>query len=179
MAEEKMVRALLQELQNIVSDGQRFAKTFIAYTKNELTDEEFIEQCSDIFHEDQNIEKSARSFIRLIIEHLLILKYGVDTTAWNHLRQEIRTFQLNLSDCLDWDLKTRETVIINNLREIMPLIYKRGIKTYKDHEEDDSNPFPNPNLKLILKALPKDCPWTLEELVEGSINVLLLKLPTI
>jgi len=173
MIEEDMARAILQELQNIANDGQKFAHTLIAFTENTITKGEFIELCAEIFNEAGNLERSSRSFLRLIIAHLLLLKYGVDITAHRHISNEIEAFQKNLDEDLNWGLKTQETTVINKLRELMPLIYLRGIRTYRDHDKE------NPNLKTITRSLPEQCPWTLEELVEGSINVLLLKLPTI
>jgi len=171
MSDEKAVNPLIEELRKTINDGQRFAKTFIAYTKNELTDEEFIEQCSDIFPADKNIQKEARNFLRQIIEHLFLLKYQIDVSPWDDFEYELIKNQMDLIIYLDWDLETQETLIINNLEEEMPQIYAAGIRTYTNSDKK------NPNLKVILESIPEQCPWTLDELVEGEPEDLILRLP--
>jgi len=166
-----MARAILLELKNVANDSQRFAQTLIAFTENKITKDEFSELCTEIFQEDGSIEKSSKSFLKNIIEHLPLLKYGIDTTARKHLTHEIRGYQKSLAKNLAWWHGPRRTTIINDLIDLLPLIYLQGIRTYKRHDRK------NPNLKQIMNSLPEQCPWTLDELVEGEPEDLILRLP--
>lgn len=175
MTDEKIVNAAIQRLEEIVDQGQRFAQLLIAFTENTITKGEFVELCAEIFNESRNVLKSSKSYLRLIVEHLLILKYGMDEDSHNHISIEIVEFRRSLRDDLNWGRKDQQTNLINHLKEALPDIYLDGIDAYREHATESK--IKTPNLKKILTALPSECPWTLEEIITNDLDDLLSYLP--
>jgi len=173
MANEKM------KLDEIIDSEERFSEIVIAFTENKISKDEFIEICRKIFnHLDRsNIYKTSQSYLRLIIEHLLLLQYRVEEESRNFLLWEIVEFRRSLRCDLLWGRKNQETNLIDHLKDSLPAIYLYGIDAYR--ERATVSRIKTPKLKKILVALPKECPWTLEELLESRVADLILELPEI
>ena len=73
-------------------------------------------------------------------------------------------------DITDWKDKKRDTNLINTINNILDNIYGIGVAYYKD----DAKKYPD--LVDGLELIPEECPWTLEELLDESIDHLLDKL---
>jgi hypothetical protein len=174
ITEEKR-QALLSELQQTLEDGMKFANALVAFNDGTITKEDFANIFEEIITEvaDKKDRRACEKSLIRIIERLLLLKYGIDAMAQPHLKHEIFDFQMDVISDLDWDTKEPETRMINTIIERLPITYVRSIR---DYEEDDEA---NSKMKAILNSLPVDCPWSLDELLDASIETLIGKLPEI
>ncbi|MDJ0845967.1 DUF29 domain-containing protein [Crocosphaera sp.] len=111
---------------------------------NELDVENLIEELDDLGQERQN---QVKSLLKQIIIHLLLLEYWHNEYERNHRhwQGEILNFRDQLNDRIT-------TNFYNYLNENLSIIYKKARKYVA--------------VKSGLETLPKECPYTLAELLD-------------
>lgn len=131
----------------------------------------------EIFVEDSNKEDDCYTFLARMIEHLLKLKYcSSQIVIIRNRRGWLNIVKIKRDDVIDkvkWISKKRKESYINYLREELQNIYEDGIGYYKKASKE------YPDLKIGFLVIPKECPWTLEELMDNDIDDILSKLPRI
>ena len=132
--------------------------------------EQFSESVDELYLESNRSEANKTgSFIRQMIIHLFKLKYGKDLNSHDHLRDEIENFRDEVIMILRWDTMKKLPNIIRLVVDDIDLDYQRAVRKFKRTKNLDND-------YLSIQNLPNQCPWILEELMDNSIDDLLLKL---
>jgi hypothetical protein len=164
---EKFMEAL-ERIDKLNNELRKIKNVIICIQEGQEVSEDFDDE---IFMEDSDAFVIASSNLSRMMEHLLKLKYSTSTRFIRKWTNEIETgFRRIVQDRSGWYTKKSKTNVIKDLREGMQDIYDYGITFYiKDAKKFD-------NLKDGIKLIPKECPWTLDELMELDIDELLEKL---
>lgn len=119
--------------------------------------------------------KVVSSRLERMIEHLLKLGY---CSNQNDLNRDARQWNISIDKqrnevytLLQWYEKKRETNIILRVVDMIPSIYRGGIRRYISASDHNQSLFINKDL------IPSECPWTLDELMDNEIADLVEKLP--
>lgn len=159
----------LERIELLNDELNKVKRALIAASEGKPFNEAFNDE---VFLEEKSFEKKCRKYLTTMMEHLLKLKYCTNDRNNAQWLNTIRTKRRDTMNEVNWMSKNnRDTnlckFIINNLQDF----YETSVEYYKD----DANEYPDliPGQKMI----PKECPWTLDELMEDSIDNLLDKLP--
>lgn len=121
------------------------------------------------------ISRWNRAFHALTImtEHLLLLKmkFYTEDRPHDNWGNTVKTSQSEAAAITEWNKKERDTVLTEYLSGALQEIYEAGVKRY--HKVSDRYP----SRKDRPQTIPGHCPWTLEELVNGTAEELLEHLP--
>jgi len=116
-----------------------------------------------------------RSYHALVTltEHLLLLKMKYYTKDRKHGNwgNTIRTSRLRAASDTGWDMREPDTMLIDYLSGAIQEIYEAGVRRYQKESVF------YPNRKDRTQTVPEHCPWSLEELINGTVDELLEKLP--
>lgn len=119
--------------------------------------------------------KIVSSRLERMIEHILKLAY---CSNQNDLNRDARQWKISIDKqrnevytLLQWYENKRETNIIVRVMDMIPSIYRGGVRRYMYASDD------NPSLFINKDLIPTECPWTLEELMDDTIVSLVEKLP--
>lgn len=134
----------------------------------------FQEAVKEEVYIEERIRKN-RAFLALTImtEHLLLLKMKFYTEDRPHGNwgNTVKISQSEAAAVTGWNKKERDTVLTEYLSGALQDIYKVGVKRY--HKVSDRYP----SRKDRSQTIPEHCPWTLEELMDGTVEGLLEHLP--
>lgn len=83
----------------------------------------------------------------------------------------IRNNRLRVAAYIGWDQKGRDVILIDYLSDALQDIYEAGVERYKKASEY------YPNRVDRSQLIPEHCPWSLEELINDTVDELLEKLP--
>lgn len=110
------------------------------------------------------------SRIERMIEHLLKLAY---CDSYYYIRRDARGWVISvkkqkksLYSSLRWGEKKRKTNIINVIKSRMQEIYNNGVYAYSLAIDENSS------LESNRGIIPKDCPWSLENLMDEDVVTL-------
>nr|DAW78307.1 MAG TPA: protein of unknown function DUF29 [Caudoviricetes sp.] len=110
------------------------------------------------------------SRIEQMIEHLLKLAY---CDNYHYIRRDARGWVISvkkqkksLYSSLRWGEKKRKTNIINSIKSRMQEIYNNGVYAYNLAIDENSS------LESNSVIIPKNCPWSLENLMDEGIVTL-------
>ena len=134
----------------------------------------------EYFVENVNRTKPFR-VAALMMEHLLKLGYA-DTTNWEYLRLSMIWQNHFHGHRRDMGLIEKKSGanwenIVDQMKNNIDDIYERAKAIYimKANKYKDDNDI----LSRGIPLLPKDCPWTIKELLNDYITILLRKLPNL
>lgn len=168
MNENETILEILNRIDRLNDELRKIKNAVICIQEGKDVTESFDEE---VYTEDSDAFVIASSNLSRMMEHLLKLKYSTSTRFIRKWTNEIETgFRRIVQDRSGWYTKKSKTNVIKDLREGIQDIYDYGITFYiKDAKKFD-------NLKDGIKLIPKECPWTLDELMELDIDELLKKL---
>lgn len=127
----------------------------------------------EVFIEDRIIRNRSWNALAIMIEHLLLLKmkYYTNDRKYGNWGNTIRNYRLRVVDDIIWNKKERDTMLIDYLSDSLQDIYEAGVKRYQKVSEY------YPNRANRSQVVPEHCPWSLEELINDTVEELLQKLP--
>ena len=168
MNENETILEILNRIDRLNDELRKIKNAVICIQEWKDVTESFDEE---VYTEDSDAFVIASSNLSRMMEHLLKLKYSTSTRFIRKWTNEIETgFRRIVQDRSGWYTKKSKTNVIKDLREGIQDIYDYGITFYiKDAKKFD-------NLKDGIKLIPKECPWTLDELMELDIDGLIEKL---
>ena len=168
MNENETILEILNRIDRLNDELRKIKNAVICIQEGKDVTESFDEE---VYTEDSDAFVIASSNLSRMMEHLLKLKYSTSTRFIRKWTNEIETgFRRIVQDRSGWYTKKSKTNVIKDLREGIQDIYDYGITFYiKDAKKFD-------NLKDGIKLIPKECPWTLDELMELDIDGLIEKL---
>lgn len=168
MNENETILEILNRIDRLNDELRKIKNAVICIQEGKDVTESFDEE---VYTEDSDAFVVASSNLSRMMEHLLKLKYSTSTMFIRKWTHEIEyTFRRTVQDRSGWYTKKPNTNVIKDLREGIQDIYDYGITFYmKDAKKFD-------DLKDGIKLIPKECPWTLDELMELDIDGLLEKL---
>jgi len=102
---KEIINSVLTEMQETLSDGERFTNSLILFNKGNITPDEFSEICNDIFSESKSVLKSTQSYLVRIVEHILLMIYGNDKNAHNHITREIKLTRNRICRQIEYQVK--------------------------------------------------------------------------
>ena len=156
------------------TQGETFFKITEAVQQGQFRNAQVITEVYDEFFESSNREdvRTVLSYVKQIILHLFKLAYGRFPESHIHLNKEIANFRNNVIEITDWDEEKREEVIIRLVQESINKAYRRSINQFKTTIEDN----PDDYSITSTRNFQKECPWTLEELMDDTIDALIASL---
>ncbi len=127
----------------------------------------------EMFIEEKIRRNRSYHAIVTMIEHLLLLKMKYYTKDRKHGNwgNTIRTSRLFAASDTGWDMREPDTILIDYLSGAIQEIYEAGVKRYKKESVF------YPDRKDRTQTVPRHCPWSLEELINSTVDELLEKLP--
>ncbi len=143
-----LVTSNLKELYEI--DDYLWLEKTIKLLKNrqfsELDLDNLIEELDALGNESKN---RVKSLLEQIIRHLLLLEYWTEELPYNsnHWQSEILSFRYQLNDRITTNFK-------NMLANDLEMLYGRSLKFVET--------------KTGFKRFPKNCPYTLEQLLDEN-----------
>ena len=143
------VRSNLTSLYEI--DNEQWLEETINILKQnrleELDKEHLIEELEELSRRDK---KSVERFLELIIRHLLLLQYWTSEYEYNsnHWKAEIMSFRTQLNEDLTKNLR-------NHLQVNQAKVYKKALRYVRQKTGYEI-------------MFPKDCPYTIEQLLDPN-----------
>lgn len=160
----------LERIELLNDELNKVKRALIAASEGKPFNEAFNDE---VFLEDSSPRREASSKLSRMIQHLFKAKYStIDRLKddWKDESDEI--YRSAVIDITGWySDKDINNTVINHLRNTLQSIYNTGIKMYNNSAKK------YPDLIPGQKMIPKECPWTLDELMEDLIDDLLDKLP--
>ena len=170
MNKEEGLKQYLDRLEYITYEISRLNQALLA-AQSGISFEEAIKE--EVFIEDRIIRNRSWNALAIMIEHLLLLKIKYYTNDRKHGNwgDTIRNYRLRVVDNIGWDKKERDTVLTDYLSDALQDVYKAGVKRYQRVSEY------YPNRADRSQFVAEHCPWSLEELINDTVEELLEKLP--
>lgn len=158
----------LNRLDMLTDEINRIKRAIVAASNGVPFNEAFNKE---VFLEDRQFEKSCRSYLATMMEHLLKLKYCTNNRNHNKWIGTIKRCRRDTMNEVGWKSKKNKDTnlckfIINNLQDS----YETAIEYYQDDAEEYED------LRPGLRLISGECPWTFEELMDETIEYLLNKL---
>lgn len=127
----------------------------------------------EVYIEERLRRNRAFHALTIMTEHLLLLKmkFYTEDRPHDNWGNMVKTSQSEAAAITEWNKKERDTVLTEYLSGALQEIYEAGVKRY--HKVSDRYP----SRKDRPQTIPGHCPWTLEELVNGTAEELLEHLP--
>ena len=163
---------LLEYLGGIFDDGSRFVAYLEAYQQGTVSREDFENACNEIFTESKSILNGCNSQVINILLHLFKIAFGTDSSlhsGW--VRDIVAKHRPPLMDDLNWD-QGPQTSMINKVIAHLPISNARAIHRYKELAKLPEYS----DLKDGVSRLPTECPFTLKQLLEDDVQVLVSRL---
>lgn len=170
MNRERELEVCLDRLGYISHEIFRWNRALVAVQKG-ISFQEAVKE--EVYIEERMWKN--RTFLALtnMTEHFLLLKMKFYTEDRPHGNwgSTVKTSQSEAAAVIGWNKKERDTVLTEYLSGALQDIYEAGVKRY--HKVSDHYA----NRKDRSQTIPEHCPWKLEELVDGTVDELLKKLP--
>lgn len=127
----------------------------------------------EVYIEERMRQNRAFHALTVMIEHLLLLKMKFYTEDRRHGNwgNTVKTCQSEAAAVTEWNKKERGIVLTGYLSDSLQDIYEAGVKRY--HKVSKRYP----GRKDRSQSIPEHCPWTLEELMDSTVDGLLEYLP--
>ena len=170
MTENDMIQ-ITEWMKRITKEVDKVKRVVTAIYEGTSFTEAF-EEVEEVFLETKQDEKKGYAYLSRMIEHLLKIKYCSNDRNYDHWRGEINGFRVKAIDITGWKSKrNRDTNLVKYLTNNIDDIYEVAVAYYKD----DARLYAD--LTQGLEYIPEECPWTLEELMDDTIDEILKKLP--
>jgi hypothetical protein len=121
----------------------------------------------EIFLEDKREEKSVRSHLGRMIEHLLKLKFCTSKYYHRNWESTVKRHQKEVIEYLEWVLEKPDRTLVNYTKENLSLAYELGGNYYKRDADEHADLIPG------LALIPDKCPWELEDLLDKNLSEIL------
>lgn len=170
MNRERDLEMCLDRLEYFPYEISRWNRALLAVQKGVPFQEALKEE---VFIEERMKQNHSYHALAVMIEHLLLLKkkYYTDDRPHGNWGNTVKVCQMKAADMTEWDKKEGDTVLTEYLSRALQDIYETGVKRYIKicgHY---------PNRMDRTQSIPEQCPWSLEELVNGTVDELLKHLP--
>lgn len=147
--------AKLQRAVNAIIDGKPFDEAF--------NDELY----SGALEDKRDLEAK----LILMMEHILMLKYSVANCGYNGWLETYRRTKNEIIGISEWRTEHPNRDLISYMKEQLSEWYKYAVRAYIHASKEYYSLKPN------MDYIPKECPWTLEDLVGGMLSEPLNMLP--
>lgn len=164
---------IMEKIENVCNQFRALKNALIKYENGEVPEGISFNQLLDdeLFEESYSDRKDdCITEIGIIIEHLLKIKYCTNDRNHSVWVNSIRIHRGTFIGYVKWGNKKSVDRLIEYTSENIEDCYEHGVVLYRKASND------YPDLKPGLKYIPAECPWTLEELIDDSIDVLLDKI---
>lgn len=170
MNRERELEVCLDRLGYFPYEISRWNRALVAMQKG-LPFQEAVKE--EVYIEERMRKNRVYLALTIMTEHLLLLKmkFYTEDRPHDNWGNTVRTNQSEATAIIGWNKKERDTVLTEYLSGALQEIYEEGVKRY--HKVSDHYA----NRKDRSQTIPEHCPWTLEELVDGTVDELLKKLP--
>lgn len=118
-----------------------------------------------------------------IVCHLLEMRYSSNKMLYKHWEKEVIEFREQICREIDWDLHLKrmakkkgyahDSNAVSFMRFNLQEYYEIGITYYEKLVRNKKYP----DLPPIDGIIPEECPWALEEFLDGDIDEIISKLP--
>lgn len=166
---------IMEKIENVHNQLMALKNALIKYENGEVPGDVSFSQLLDdeLFEESYSDRKDdCITEIGIIIEHLLKIKYCTNSRNHSVWVNSIRTHRGTFIGYVKWGNKKSVDRLIEYTSENIEDCYEHGVVLYTRDSKD------YPDLRPGLKHIPDECPWTLEELMDESIDYLLDKIDT-
>lgn len=166
---------LMEKIENAYTRLRALKNAVIKYENGEVPWDMSFDQLLDneLFEEIYSDRKDdCTSEIGIIIEHILKIKYCTNDRNHRVWTNSIKTHRGTFSRYVRWGAKKPVDRLIKHTSENIEDCYDYGVGLYRRASKD------YPDLKEGLSQIPEECPWTLEEIMDESIDYLLDKIDT-
>ncbi len=166
MNRERELEICLDRLGYFPYEISRWNRALMAVQKGILFQETVKEE---VYIEERMRQNRAFHALTVMIEHLLLLKIKFYTEDRRHGNwgNTVKTCQSEAAAVTEWNKKERDIILTGYLSDTLQDIYEAGVKRY--HKASKRYP----NRKDRSQSIPEHCPWTLEELVNDTVDGLL------
>lgn len=166
MNREREFEVCLDRLGYFPYEISRWNRALMAVQKGILFQETVKEE---VYIEERMRQNRAFHAFTVMIEHLLLLKMKFYTEDRRHGNwgNTVKTFQSETATITEWNKKERDIVLTGYLSDTLQDIYEAGVKRY--HKVSGYYP----DRKDRSQTIPEHCPWTVEELVNDTVDGLL------
>lgn len=127
----------------------------------------------EVFIEERMNRNHVYHVLTVMIEHLLLLKkkYYTDDRPHGNWGNTVMVCRMKAAGITERNKKDGDTVLTEYLSGALQDIYEAGVKRYIKICGN------YPNRVDRTQFIPEQCPWSLEELVNGTVDELLEHLP--
>lgn len=170
MNREREFKICLNRLRYFTYETSRWNRALLAVQKGVPFQEALKEE---VFIEERMKRNHSYHALAVMIEHLLLLKkkYYTDDRPHGNWGNTVKACQMKAADMTEWDKKEGDTVLTEYLSGALQDIYEAGVKRYIKI----CGHYPNRTDRT--QSISEQCPWGLEELVNGTVDELLKHLP--
>lgn len=166
---DQSFKEALERIELLTEEICRIKRSLIAAANGEPFNESWNDE---LYLEESANKDSASSHLSRAIEHLLKLKYSTNDRNNRGWKRDFSNHLSDVEDYTKWrSKKNKQTNVIKYLINELQDIYEVGVAYY------DKAAKKYPDLIPGLQFIPNECPWTLEELLDNTIDELLSVLP--
>lgn len=170
MNREKELKQYLDRLEYFTYEISGLNRALLA-TGSGIPFEESMKE--EVFIEDRIKRNRSWNSLAIMIAHLLLLKmrYYPNDRKHGNWGNITRACRLKVGDDVGWNQKEQNTILADYLSDKLQDIYEAGVKRYKKVSKY------YPECADGSQFVPEYCPWSLEELINSTVDELLEKLP--
>lgn len=166
MNKEREFKICLNRIRYFTYETARWNRALLEVQKGVSFQEALKEE---VFIEERMKQNHSYHTLAVMIEHLLLLKkkYYTDDRPHGNWGNTVKACQVKAADMTEWDKKEGDPILTEYLSGALQGIYEAGVKRYIKicgHY---------PNRMDRAQSIPEHCPWTLEELVNDTVDGLL------
>lgn len=166
MNRERKFKICLDRLRYFPYEISRWNQALLAAQKGVPFQEALKEE---VFIEERMKRNYSYYALTVVIEHLLLLKmkFYTEDRVHGNWDNKVMACQMKATGIIEWDKKEGDTVLTEYLSDALQEIYEAGVKRYIKIRGQ------YPNRMDRSQSIPEKCPWSLEELVNGTADELL------
>ena len=170
MNRERKFKVCLDRLEYFTYEISGWNRALMAVQKG-MPFQEAIKE--EMFVEKKMRQNRAFHALAIMIEHLLLLKMNDYTNdrKYGNWGDTVRTSRIDAAYVTEWYKKERDTALTEYLSGALQDIYEVGVKRY----QKVSGHYPDRADRS--QSIPEHCPWSLEELLDSTVDELLGHLP--
>lgn len=167
---EEEYKKALERVENLEKELARIKQAIIALAEGK-TISEYMDFDKSVFLEENTMRRESYSALAHMIASLMAIKYCTYYIVSEELENDFDMYREEVKINTGWDMRIEDTHLTAYLLNELQDIYEYGISWYKRSDQEQLD------LQDGLRYIPKECPWTLEELMENEIYELTGKLP--
>jgi len=162
---------MMERVNRHTEELARIKRALIAMSQGKTFTEAFDEEL--YLEGTKRDAKPANKFMKQIIIHIFKLKYGNDTLTRRKLSEEIKLFREEIDNITDRDTEDPDVNVLCLVEKNISLAYRRAFNEFERILDAD----PKSYHVSSMNSMPKECPWTFDEIMDMEIDVLLRHLP--